>query len=69
MAITDEEVRMTIKTLPSKGLTKRAIAQQLSLSEGTVRHHLRRIAAKAADVPDLHPQQHPQQDRDVADAG
>lgn len=40
---------MTIKTLASKGLAKRAIARQLSLSEGTVRYHLRRIAAKASD--------------------
>ena len=45
--ITDEEIRMTIKTLASKGVAKRAIARQLSLSEGTVRYHLRRIAAQA----------------------
>ncbi len=47
MAITDEEIRMTTKTPASKGLAMRAIARQLSLSEGTVRCHLRRIAAKA----------------------
>ena len=40
---------MTIKTLASKGLAKRAIARQLSLNEGTVRYHLRRIAAQASD--------------------
>jgi hypothetical protein len=49
VAITDEEIRMTIKTLASKGLAKRAITRQLSLSEGTVRYHLRRIAARASD--------------------
>lgn len=40
---------MTIKTLAGKGLAKRAIARQLALSEGTVRYHLRRIAAQAVD--------------------
>ena len=40
---------MTIKTLASKGLARRAIARQLSLTEGTVRYHLRRIAAQASD--------------------
>jgi len=41
--------RMTIKTLAAKGLPKHAIAWQLDLSEGTVRYHLRRQAADAAD--------------------
>lgn len=49
MAITDLELRMTIKTLAAKGLPKRGIARQLDLSEGTVRYHLRRMAAGAAD--------------------
>ncbi len=49
MASTDEGIRITIKTLASKGLAKRAIARQLSLSEGTVRYHLRRIAAQVSD--------------------
>lgn len=40
---------MTIKTLASKGAAKRAIARQLALSEGTVRYHLRRLAAGAVD--------------------
>lgn len=40
---------MTIKTLAAKGQSKRAIARQLALSEGTVRYHLRRIAAGASD--------------------
>ena len=49
MAITDLEIRMTIKTLAAKGVAKRAIARQLSLSEGTVRYHLRRQAYGAVD--------------------
>ena len=49
MAITDLEIRMTIKTLAARGLPKRAIARQLALSEGTVRYHLRRQASGARD--------------------
>ncbi len=49
MAITDLEIRMTIKTLARKGLPKRAIARQLAISEGTVRYHLRRQASGARD--------------------
>ena len=49
MAITDLEIRMTIKTLAAKGVPKRAIARQLDLSEGTVRCHLARQAAGARD--------------------
>jgi transposase len=49
VAITDLELRMTIKTLAAKGQSKRAIARQLELCEGTVRYHLRRMAAGAAD--------------------
>lgn len=49
MAITDLEIRMTIKTLAAKGLPKRAITRQLDLSEGTVRYHLARQAANARD--------------------
>ena len=49
MAITDLELRMTIKTLAAKGQSNRAIARQLELCEGTVRYHLRRIAAGAVD--------------------
>jgi len=49
MAITDLEIRMTIKTLAAKGVPNRAIARQLSLSEGTVRYHLRRQARSAID--------------------
>ena len=47
--MTDLDVRMTIKTLASKGVAKRAIARQLGLSEGTVRYLLRRQAAGAND--------------------
>jgi len=49
VAITDLELRMTIKTLAAKGQSQRAIARQLDLCEGTVRYHLRRIAAGAVD--------------------
>lgn len=49
MAITDLEIRMTIKTLAAKGVPKRAIARQLDLSEGTVRYHLARQATGARD--------------------
>lgn len=49
MAITDLELRMTIKTLAAKGQSHRAIGRQLDLCEGTVRYHLRRLAAGAVD--------------------
>lgn len=49
MAITELELRMTIKTLAAKGQPKRAIARQLDLCEGTVRYHLQRMAAGAID--------------------
>jgi transposase len=47
--ITDLEIRMTIKTLAARGVPGRAIARQLDLSEGTIRYHLRRLAAGATD--------------------
>ena len=40
---------MTIKTLAARGVAKRAIARQLSLSDSTVRYHLTRMAAGATD--------------------
>lgn len=49
MAITKLELRVTIKTLATKGVAHRAIARQLGLSEGTVRYHLRRMASGATD--------------------
>jgi len=49
VAISDLELRMTIKTLAAKGQSNRAIARQLDLCEGTVRYHLRRIAAGGVD--------------------
>lgn len=49
MAITKLELRVTIKTLATKGVAHRAIARQLGLSEGTVRYDLRRMASGATD--------------------
>jgi transposase len=49
VAITDLELRMTIKTLAVKGQAARAIARQLRLCEGTVRYHLRRMSEGATD--------------------
>lgn len=49
MAISDLELRMTIKTLAAKGQSNRAIARQLELCEGTVRYHRRRMAIDAVD--------------------
>lgn len=40
---------MTLQVLNEKGKSKRAIARQLNVSEGTVRYHLRRQAASADD--------------------
>ena len=47
--MTDPEVKMTIKTLARRGVAKRDIARQLSLNEGTVRYHLKRLEAGAVD--------------------
>lgn len=47
--MTDLEVRMTIKTLAARGVSNRAIARQLSLTEGAVRYHRRRMAEGATD--------------------
>jgi IS30 family transposase len=49
LAITDLELRMTIKTLAARGQPARAIARQLGLCEGTVRFHLKRTATGATD--------------------
>jgi transposase len=49
LTITDLELRMTIKTLAAKGQSRRAIARQLDLCEGTVRYHLKRMASGAID--------------------
>lgn len=43
------EVRTAIKTLSAKGVSRRAIGRQLGLSEGTIRYHLRLLAAGAVD--------------------
>lgn len=40
---------MTIKTLARKGVSKREIARQLTMTEGNVRYHLARMAAVAVD--------------------
>lgn len=47
--MSNQEVRMTMKTLASKGVANREIARQLKLSEGTIRYHRKRMAA---DTPD-----------------
>ena len=39
VAITDLELRMTIKTLAAKGQSQRATARQLGLYEGTILYH------------------------------
>jgi transposase len=52
--MSNQEVKMTIKTLAQKGVSKRAIARQLKLSDSTVRYHLKRLAA---DTPDGRSQQ------------
>jgi IS30 family transposase len=49
VAITDLELRMTIKTLAAKGQPARAIGRQLGPCEGTVRYHLKRMAEGASD--------------------
>lgn len=40
---------MTIKTLAAKGQSRRAIARQLEVCEGTVRYHLKRMGSGATD--------------------
>jgi hypothetical protein len=44
-----EAVERAIKTLAAKGQSRRAIARQLDLCEGTVRYHLKRMASGATD--------------------
>ena len=46
--LTQDEI-VTLQTLGQKGQSKRAIARQLNVSEGTVRYHLRRQAAGSTD--------------------
>lgn len=45
----DLEARMTIKTLRERGTSTSSIARTLGVSEGAVRYHLRRQAARAVD--------------------
>jgi transposase len=49
MAKLDVEGRMTIKALLRRGCTGREVARLLSVTEGTVRYHRRRMAAGALD--------------------
>lgn len=49
MAILDYGARMTIKTLAQKGVSNREVARMLSVSEGSVRYHLKRIEADSID--------------------
>jgi transposase len=51
----DPEARMTIKTLAARGTTRSDIARLLGVTEGAVRHHLRRMAAGVADGRSLRP--------------
>jgi transposase len=46
--LTKDEI-VTLQVLTQKGTSKRAIARQLNVSEGTVRYHLRRQSAAASD--------------------
>ena len=43
--MSDPELKMTIESLARRGVPERQIARQLALSEGAVRHHLKRIEA------------------------
>src|SRR3954452_25016310 len=52
----DSEARMTIKALAGRGATRSEIARLLRVTEGAVRHHLRRMAAGAADGRSVQPQ-------------
>lgn len=45
----DLEARMTIKTLKERGASASSIARTLEVTEGAVRYHLRRQAARAVD--------------------
>jgi len=50
--LTKDEIvtlQVLLQVLTQKGQSKRAIARQLNVSEGTVRYHLRRQAASATD--------------------
>ena len=51
----DPEARMTIKALAARGTTRSEIARLLGVTEGAVRHHLRRMAAGVADGRSLQP--------------
>src|SRR5919107_5074274 len=51
----DPEARMTIKALAARGTTRSDIARLLGVTEGAVRHHLRRMAAGVADGRSLRP--------------
>jgi predicted transcriptional regulator len=51
----DPEARMTIKALAARGTTRSEIARLLGVTEGAVRHHLRRMAAGVADGRSLRP--------------
>src|SRR3954465_2071317 len=52
----DSEARMTIKALAGRGTTRSEIARLLGVTEGAVRHHLRRMAAGRADGRSLRSQ-------------
>ncbi len=52
----NEEARMTIKVLDERGATGAGIARLLGVSEGAVRHHVRRMKVGAADGRCAQPQ-------------
>ena len=45
----EAEARVTIKALVSRGASNAVVARLLGMSEGTVRYHVARMAAGAAD--------------------
>ena len=49
MSRLDQEARMTIKTLAARGATNSHIARLLGVTEGAVRHHVKRFDSGQTD--------------------